>query len=61
MGPASVTPEEARKRYLYPSGIHRMACQPDDDGFPQCMGDGSSCGYSPELKTDVCVNLGDDD
>jgi hypothetical protein len=34
-----------------------MACPPDEDGFPTCMGDTGFCGYSPELDGQVCVNL----
>ena len=52
-----MTEEEARKAYLYPSGIHRMACYPDNDGYPQCMGDGGFCGYSPELGMAVCIRV----
>lgn len=56
-----MTEEEARAAYLYPSGNRRMACYPDNDGFPQCMGDGGFCGYSPELREDVCVRLSERD
>lgn len=58
MGPAPVTREEAASRYLYPSGNRRMACPTDNDGFPTCMGDGGLCGYSAELKQQVCIQLG---
>ena len=60
MGPASVTPDEGTSRYFYPNGNPRMACPPDNDGFPTCMGDDSMGGYSPELKQQVCVNLAGD-
>ena len=32
--------------------VHRFACATDNDGFPQCMGDGSTCG------PDGCWGLG---
>lgn len=44
-------------QYSYPSGATRMACPPDNDGAPTCMGDTGYCGYSKELDKQVCVNL----
>jgi hypothetical protein len=52
-----MTPEEAAPRYLYPSGLPRIACPTDSDGYPTCMGDGGMCGFSSALKREVCVNL----
>lgn len=46
---------ELRDRYL--SGLPRIACPADNDGFPTCMRDGGECGYSPELKRSVCTRL----
>lgn len=51
--------EQAAKKYLYPSGITRMACPSDNDGAPTCMGDTGYCGYSRELDRQVCVHLGE--
>lgn len=31
--------------------VHRFACATDNDGFPECMGDGSTCG------PDGCLGL----
>ena len=49
--------EKLKAQYFYPNGVHRMACPPDEDGAPTCMGDTGYCGYSPELDTQVCVHL----
>jgi hypothetical protein len=32
--------------------VHRFACATDNDGFPECMGDGSTCG-----PDDRCLGL----
>jgi hypothetical protein len=32
--------------------VHRFACATDNDGFPECMGDGSTCG-----PDDICLGL----
>ncbi|MCZ4510416.1 hypothetical protein O3Q52_19930 [Streptomyces sp. ActVer] len=44
-------------KHFYPSGVTRMACPPDNDGAPTCMGDTGYCGHSKELDKQVCVNL----
>lgn len=60
MGPVTEGREAAARRFLYASGLPRMACPPDNDGYPQCEGDGSMCGFSSELGEEVCVNLPED-
>jgi hypothetical protein len=55
-----VTEEEAREIYLYPSGLHRMACASNNNGAPTCTGDGGFCGYSRELGQQVCAALTED-
>lgn len=55
--PAPADIETLRAKYFYPNGVARMACPPDNDGFPTCMGDTGFCGHSPELDSQVCVHL----
>lgn len=45
---------EARQVFLYPSGVARMMCSTDNDGYPTCQGDTGMCGYSAVLKQQVC-------
>lgn len=54
---AGMTESQARAAFLYPSGIVRMACPSDNDGYPTCLGDASMCGYSVVLGEQVCKHL----
>lgn len=54
---AGLTAQQARAIFFYPSGISRMACPADNDGFPTCLGDNSMCGYSQVLHEQVCKHI----
>lgn len=54
---AGMTEEQVRSVFFYPSGITRMVCPADNDGFPTCLGDNSMCGYSVLLGKQVCKEL----
>lgn len=54
---AGMDATEARKAFFYPSGVARMACPGDNDGYPTCLGDNSMCGYSAVLGEQICKYL----
>lgn len=57
---AGMTEAQAREVFLYPSGVTRMLCPGDNDGYPTCLGDNSMCGYSAVLGEQVCKHLKED-
>lgn len=44
-------------RFFYESGVPRIMCSSDNDGYPSCQGDGSMCGYSHVLGEQICKHV----